>query len=270
MLFFQLAKSLENSRSSHKKNEMSRSLRDRLDSGLSEVSKHRRKYSRNVSDKKGINKSSKSSSANGGLDHESSATDQEIKKNLSKLNRRHMDSDSETSEENDLTEYDTVSDSDGKTSDTENELDSQLESRTDDGKDSSFVWEESLDGIADDREWGARMTKASLVPPVTRKYEVIDQYLIVADEEEVKRKMAVALPEDYEEKLRAQKSGLDESDMQIPEVKDYKPRKMLGVEVIEQEVYGIDPYTHNLLLDSMPDEADWPLVEKQNFIEEVC
>ncbi|CAA6671908.1 unnamed protein product [Spirodela intermedia] len=91
----------------------------------------------------------------------SSAIDQEIKKSLSKLNRRHMDSESETSEENDLTEYDTVSDSDGKTSDTESELDSQF----------ILNMEESLDSIADDREWGARMTKASLVPPVTRKYE---------------------------------------------------------------------------------------------------
>ncbi|KAL0306944.1 UNVERIFIED_CONTAM: Histone-lysine N-methyltransferase ATXR3 [Sesamum radiatum] len=57
--------------------------------------------------------------------------------------------------------------------------------------------------------------------------------------------------------------------MEIPEVKDYKPRKSLGDEVIEQEVYGIDPYTHNLLLDSMPEESDWSLVDKHIFIEEV-
>ena len=56
---------------------------------------------------------------------------------------------------------------------------------------------------------GACMTKASLVPPVTRKYEVIDQYVIVADEEDVQRKMRVSLPEDYAEKLYAQKSGTE-------------------------------------------------------------
>ncbi|GJU92732.1 hypothetical protein Tco_1317488 [Tanacetum coccineum] len=36
----------------------------------------------------------------------------------------------------------------------------------------------------------------------------------------------------------------------------------LGDEVIEQEVYGIDPYTHNLLLDSIPEESDWHLLDK--------
>uniref|UniRef100_A0A6V7QV50 SET domain-containing protein n=1 Tax=Ananas comosus var. bracteatus TaxID=296719 RepID=A0A6V7QV50_ANACO len=111
------------------------------------------------------------------------------------------------------------------------------------------------------------MTKASLVPPITRKYEVVDKYLIVADEEEVEKKMRVALPDDYNEKLLAQKSGMEE--MEIPEVKEYKPRKLLGVEVLEQEVYGIDPYTHNLLLDSMPEESDWDPTEKHNFIEEL-
>ncbi|KAL0444132.1 UNVERIFIED_CONTAM: Histone-lysine N-methyltransferase ATXR3 [Sesamum latifolium] len=81
--------------------------------------------------------------------------------------------------------------------------------------------------------------------------------------------MQVSLPEDYAEKLNAQRNGTEESDMEIPEVKDYKPRKTLGDEVIEQEVYGIDPYTHNLLLDSMPEESDWSLVDKHIFIEEV-
>ncbi|XP_078428561.1 SET domain protein 2 [Wolffia australiana] len=266
--FLHLAKHLEDSKSSRENDGQSWSLRERLDAGLSEGSKHRKKSTKNVTDKRGTNKNNRFS--NGGPNHESTLIDPDVRKNV-KLNRRHLSSESETSEdENELTEYDTVSDSDGKTSDTGSELDIQLESsRNDDGKESTLTWDDSLDSMADDREWGARMTKASLVPPVTRKYEVIDQYVVVADEEEVKRKMAVALPEDYEEKLRAQKSGLDETDMQIPEVKDYKPRKTLGVEVIEQEVYGIDPYTHNLLLDSMPDDADWPLVEKHNFIEEI-
>ncbi|CAL5380020.1 unnamed protein product [Camellia sinensis] len=126
-----------------------------------------------------------------------------------------------------------------------------------------------FDPLTNEREWGARMTKASLVPSVTRKYEVIDQYVTVADEEEVKRKMRVSLPDDYAEKLCAQRNGTEESDMEIPEVKDYKPRKQLRVEVIEQEVYGIDPYTHNLLLDSMLEGSDWTILDKHLFVEDV-
>lgn len=85
----------------------------------------------------------------------------------------------------------------------------------------------------------------------------------------MKQKMQVSLPDDYVEKLNSQKNGSEESDMELPEVKDFKPRKMLGDEVLEQEVYGIDPYSHNLLLDSMPEELDWPLLEKHLFIEDV-
>ncbi|KAL6991292.1 Histone-lysine N-methyltransferase atxr3 [Sarracenia purpurea var. burkii] len=128
---------------------------------------------------------------------------------------------------------------------------------------------DGFDPLTDEREWGARMTKASLVPHVTWKYEVIDQYVIVADEDEVKRKMRVSLPDDYAEKLSAQRNGTEESDMEIPEVMDYKPRKQLGIEVVEQEFYGIDPYTHNLLLDSMPERPDWTLQDKHLFIEDV-
>ncbi|MQL80434.1 hypothetical protein Taro_012877 [Colocasia esculenta] len=270
MLFFQLAKNLDNSKMPNGRDDMVRSLRDNLDVGFfSEVTKHRKKNNRNMNDKRLNNRTNNIAYANGGVDYEPYEIDRELKRSISKPNRRHLGTESETSEENDLTEDDMMSGIDGTTSGTDSELDIHLESRKDDSKDGHFMWDDSLDSISDDREWGARMTKASLVPPVTRKYEVIDKYLVVADEEEVKRKMTVALPEDYDEKVRAQKSGLEESDMEIPEVKDYKPRKMLGVEVIEQEVYGIDPYTHNLLLDSMPDEADWPLVEKQKFIEEV-
>ncbi|GKA15358.1 hypothetical protein Tco_0695105, partial [Tanacetum coccineum] len=69
--------------------------------------------------------------------------------------------------------------------------------------------------------------------------------------------------------LIAQKNGIEESDMDFPKVKDYKPRKQLGDEVIEQEVYDIDPYTHNLLLDSMPEESDWHLLDKHVFIEDM-
>ncbi|KAL6982640.1 adenylate kinase [Sarracenia purpurea var. burkii] len=48
-------------------------------------------------------------------------------------------------------------------------------------------------------------------------------------EDEVKRKMRVSLPDDYADKLSAQRNGMEESDMEIPEVKDYKPRKQLGI-----------------------------------------
>ncbi|KAI8011171.1 Histone-lysine N-methyltransferase ATXR3 [Camellia lanceoleosa] len=44
---------------------------------------------------------------------------------------------------------------------------------------------------------------------------------------EVKRKMWVSLPVDYTEKLCAQRNGTEESDMEIPEFKDYKPGKQL-------------------------------------------
>jgi len=42
--------------------------------------------------------------------------------------------------------------------------------------------------------WGARMTKAAMVPPVTRKYEVIEEYRIVEDKERVEQKMKVLFP----------------------------------------------------------------------------
>lgn len=119
----------------------------------------------------------------------------------------------------------------------------------------------------EDRILGGRMTKASLVPPVTRKYEVIEEYLIVADEEEVRRKMRVALPDDYSEKLLSQKNGTE--NMELPEVKDYQPRKVPGDEILEQEVYGIDPYTYNLLCDIMPADLELSPTDKHIFIEEV-
>jgi [histone H3]-lysine4 N-trimethyltransferase ATXR3 len=121
--------------------------------------------------------------------------------------------------------------------------------------------------VTDDRILGGRMTKASLVPPVTRKYEVIEEYLIVADEEEVRRKMRVALPDDYSEKLLSQKNGTE--NLELPEVKDFQPRKVPGDEILEQEVYGIDPYTHNLLCDIMPADLDLSPTDRHIFIEEV-
>ena len=205
-----------------------------------------------------------------GLDNVEYTSDREIRRRLSKLNKKSMDSESETSDDLDWSYEDGKSDSDTTTSEAESDDQEHSGSLIGESRgDRYFTPDEELDFITDDREWGARMTKASLVPPVTRKYEVIDQYVIVADEEDVQRKMRVSLPDDYADKLSAQKSGTEESDMELPEVKDYKPRKQLENEVIEQEVYGIDPYTHNLLLDSMPEELDWSLQEKHLFIEDM-
>ncbi|KAL2644717.1 hypothetical protein R1flu_012304 [Riccia fluitans] len=114
-------------------------------------------------------------------------------------------------------------------------------------------------------EWGARMTKAAMVPPVTRKYEVIEEYRIVADKERVEKMMKVELPKN----IPQVPVGSDPyNHLDYPEVKEYQPRKKLGEEVLEQEVYGIDPYTHNLLLDTMPLDTDFTETQKQQFIEE--
>ncbi|KAJ6371930.1 hypothetical protein OIU77_002280 [Salix suchowensis] len=180
------------------------------------------------------------------------------------IEKKYMNKSNGSETSDDQSSEDGRSGSDGTATDTESDLDFRSESRPEDSRGDEYFMTDD-----DEREWGARMTKASLVPPVTRKYEVIDQYVIVADEEDVQRKMSVSLPDDYAEKLDAQKNGTEELDMELPEVKDYKPRKQLGDEVIEQEVYGIDPYTHNLLLDSMPEEVDWPLSQKHMFIEDV-
>ena len=50
----------------------------------------------------------------------------------------------------------------------------------------------------------------------------------------MQRKMRVSLPEDYAEKLYAQKCVTGEIDMELPdEVKNYKTRKLLGDEIIK-------------------------------------
>ncbi|KAL5573213.1 hypothetical protein UlMin_022810 [Ulmus minor] len=267
-LFIQLATRLEGgSKSSHEKDEIFKFCDDDSSSGASSTLKHRKKLSKVINERKYMNRSNGTSFVNGGLDNVEYPSDREIRRRLSRLNKRSMDSESETSDDPGKSSEYSKSVSESSTSDIESE---RSESRTWQSRgDGYFTPDEGLDSMTDDREWGARMTKASLVPPVTRKYEVIDRYVIVADEEEVKRKMQVSLPDDYVEKLNAQKNGIEESDMELPEVKDYKPRKELGGEVLEQEVYGIDPFTHNLLLDSMPEELDWSLPEKHVFIEDV-
>ncbi|XP_015882645.3 histone-lysine N-methyltransferase ATXR3 [Ziziphus jujuba] len=261
-LFIQLATRLEEgSKPSYEKDEMFKSWEDDSSS-----SKYKKKLNK-VTERKYLSRSNGISFMNGGLDFGEDASDREIRRRLSRLNKKSMDSESDTSDDLDRTSDDSKGDTESTISDTESDK-SEGRSGLSRG-DGYFTLDEGLDSMTEDREWGARMTKASLVPPVTRKYEVIDQYVIVADEEEVKRKMQVSLPDDYVEKLNAQKNGTEETDMELPEVKDYKPRKQLGGEVIEQEVYGIDPYTHNLLLDSMPEELDWNLEDKHVFIEDV-
>ncbi|KAH0902798.1 hypothetical protein HID58_042301 [Brassica napus] len=263
ILFIQLATRLEEvsmATSSYRRDELMKSWQD--GSGLSSASKYNKKLSKSVTEKKYMSRTSDTFGVNGALDYGEYASDREIKRRLSKLNRKSFGSGSETSSE--------LSDNDNYSSASESESDIRSEGRSQDSRvEKYFTADESFDSVTEEREWGARMTKASLVPPVTRKYELIEEYTIVADEEEVQRKMRVSLPEDYDEKLNAQRNGIEELDMELPEVKEYKPRKLLGNEVLEQEVYGIDPYTHNLLLDSMPGELDWSLQDKHSFIEDV-
>ncbi|KAL5793974.1 hypothetical protein ACOSP7_002568 [Xanthoceras sorbifolium] len=267
-LFIQLATRLEQGAKSsyYEREEMMKFWKDESPA----ASKYKKKLSKAVSERKYMNRSNCASVANGDFYNGEYASDREIRKRLSKLNRKSLDSGTETSDDLDRSSEDGKSDSESTVSDTDSDLGFRSESRPGESRgDGYFTADEGLDSITDEREWGARMTKAGLVPPVTRKYEVIDQYVIVADEEDVMRKMRVSLPEDYAEKLNAQKNGNEELDMELPEVKEYQPRKQLGDQVIEQEVYGIDPYTHNLLLDSMPEELDWSLLEKHLFIEDV-
>ncbi|KAI3736251.1 hypothetical protein L6452_15789 [Arctium lappa] len=264
-LFIRLATSLEDrSKFSIEKDAMMKNWKDGSPPGFCSSSKSK-KLNR---ERKYTGRSS--GFINGNTEHGYYASDREIRRRLSKLNRKSLDSGSDTSDDRSRSSEETETDSESTSSDTNSDLDMRSESGAAESRGDGYISaDDGFDSLTDDREWGARMTKASLVPPVTRKYEVIDHYVVVTDHESVQRKMRVTLPEDYSEKLIAQKNGTEESDMDFPEVKDYKPRKQLGDEVIEQEVYGIDPYTHNLLLDSMPEESDWHLLDKHVFIEDV-
>ncbi|KAL2474205.1 Histone-lysine N-methyltransferase ATXR3 [Forsythia ovata] len=269
-LFIRLATSLEKgSKLSHERDVIMKSWKDDSPPGFSSTSSKYKKNLSRVSERKYLHRNNSSPFIDSASDCGDYTSDREIRRRLSKLNKKSMDSGSDTSDDLDKSSGEST-DSESSASDTESDLELRSEGGTGESRgDTCFTPDDGFDSWADEREWGARMTKSSLVPPVTRKYEVIDHYAIVADEDEVKRKMQVSLPDDYAEKLNAQRNGTEESDMEIPEVKDYKPRKFLGDEVIEQEVYGIDPYTHNLLLDSMPEESDWSLLDKHLFIEDV-
>ncbi|XP_047313544.1 histone-lysine N-methyltransferase ATXR3 [Impatiens glandulifera] len=268
-LFIQLATRLENSSRPHERDDSIKNWKDDSTAHFSSTTSRYKKLNQ-AGERKHMIRHNRSSSINGSSDNGDSVSDQEIRRRLSRLNRKFMDSGSETSDGLDESSEEAKTDTESAASGAESDLEFPSGSGTRDSRgDVTLSIDDAADSWTEDREWGARMTKASLVPPVTRKYEVIDQYVIVADEDEVQRKMRVSLPEDYADKLNAQKNGLEESDMEIPEVKNYKPRKFLGTEVIEQEVYGIDPYTHNLVLDSMPGESDWTLTDKHLFIEDV-
>lgn len=266
-LFIRLATSLEDrSKFSIEKDAMMKNWKDDSPPGFCSASSKPKKV---IREKKYTSRTS-GAFTNGSTEHGYYASDREIKRRLSKLNRKAMDSGSDTSDDRSRSSEETETDSESSSSSTDSDLDTRSEAGAGESRGDGYVSaDDGFDSLTDDREWGARMTKASLVPPVTRKYEVIDHYVVVTDHENVQRKMQVTLPEAYSEKLIAQKNGTEESDMDFPEVKDYKPRKQLGDEVIEQEVYGIDPYTHNLLLDSMPEESDWHLLDKHVFIEDV-
>jgi hypothetical protein len=257
--FIQLAKKLENPRLISDRDGTAVQKDSSDMSQYSSDLKLKKKQSKTMSERRGANWTT------AGADPSSRAFDREIKRSLSKLKKRDIDSGSETSDDDDGYSEGDETESETTVSDTESDLD--VNSGAWDLKGNGMKLFESSESLTDDRGWGARMTKASLVPPVTRKYEVIEKYLIVADEEEVLRKMRVALPDDYSEKLLSQKNGTE--NLELPEVKDYQPRKVPGDEVLEQEVYGIDPYTHNLLLEMMPTELDWPSSDKHTFVEEL-
>ncbi|KAL0354145.1 UNVERIFIED_CONTAM: Histone-lysine N-methyltransferase ATXR3, partial [Sesamum angustifolium] len=269
-LFIRLATSLDKGPKLAYARDVMKSWKDESPPGFSSSSSKYKKSLVKVSERKQSYRGNGPPFTNGHFDSGDYASDREIRRRLSKLNKKFLHSGSDTSDDFDKSSDGSTADSISTASETESDLEYTSEGAIGESRgETYFAPDDGLDSLADEREWGARMTKAGLVPPVTRKYEVIDHYIIVADEDEVREKMQVSLPEDYAEKLNAQRNGTEESDMEIPEVKDYKPRKSLGDEVIEQEVYGIDPYTHNLLLDSMPEESDWSLVDKHIFIEEV-
>ncbi|KAL7000231.1 hypothetical protein U1Q18_001379 [Sarracenia purpurea var. burkii] len=269
-LFIRLATRLEDSsKPSYERDDMMKNWKHDSPAGFGPATLKYKKNVNKVTERK-MGRSNGTLFSNGGSDYGDYASDREIRRRLSRLNKKSMDSGSETSDGFDRSSEETETDSESSAAGTESDPGFHSKSVIGGLKGVGYLIKgDGFDPLTDEREWGARMTKASLVPPVTRKYELIDQYVIVADEDEVKRKMRVSLPNDYAEKLSAQRNGTEESDMEIPEVKDYKPRKQLGIEVVEQEVYGIDPYTHNLLLDSMPEGPDWTLQDKHLLIEDV-
>ncbi|KAG0624404.1 hypothetical protein M758_3G245200 [Ceratodon purpureus] len=187
------------------------------------------------------------------------------------------ESEAESSDEEDIDEalYDEPEDEDTETSGSDIASKSELADETmedyNEGTESDDAYS-GFGGEGSSRDWwGARMTKAAMVPPLTRKYEVIEEYRIVDDFERVAAKMKVSLPDDYQEKLKAanEKGGDRYAHLDVPELKDFKPRKRLGEEVLEQEVYGIDPFTYNLLLNTMPADSElFTDKQKQLFIEE--
>jgi hypothetical protein len=214
-------------------------------------------------------KSRQGESSSGDIDSDSDSTEQQSRKFRLKKEQT-WESEGDSSEED---EEPTFIEEDEEETETEaSGSDVPSESEGEDGtyEDENYDSDEPQLGY---HSWGARMTKAAMVPPVTRKYVVIEEYRIVEDEEQVENKMKVELPQDYQEKLQEKLQEEKEkgfSHLDMPETRDYQPRKRLGEEVLEQEVYGIDPYTHNLLWDTMPSEiTGFSETQRQQFIEEV-
>jgi len=205
---------------------------------------------------------------------EGDVSDRESRRISKQKKRCWSDSETETSESSGFLEEEFQEKEDDNNDMEDSDQDMKFGSEGEDGyfgEQKHAMEDDGVDTEFSAREWGARMTRASLVPPITRKYEVIEEYVVVADEDEVSRKMRVCLSDDYERKLTAAKDGRDfeYAHLEIPELKEYRPRKRLGDEVLEQEVYGIDPYTHNLLLDTMPKGSDFSLQQQHAIIEEV-
>nr|CAN83840.1 hypothetical protein VITISV_023231 [Vitis vinifera] len=172
---------------SNGKEEITRGWKNESPSGLrSSGSKHKNKLNKIVTERKYRSKS--------GSDYGQNASDGEIRRRLSKLNKKFMDSASDSCEDLDRS-------SEGGSSGSEGYDQFVME------RNPGFNWLFPF------------YTQNSLCvcsEEFVQKYEVIEQYAIVADEDEVQRKMKVSLPEGHNEKLSAQKNGTEESDMEIP------------------------------------------------------
>nr|GEW93959.1 histone-lysine N-methyltransferase ATXR3 [Tanacetum cinerariifolium] len=203
------------------------------------------------------------------------------RKRLSKLNRKALDSGSDTSDDRSRSSEETETDSDSTSSDSNSDLDIRSASGQGESRGDGYVsQDDGFDSFVDDREWGARMTKASLVPPVTRKYELGDEVIeqeVYGIDPYTHNLLLDSMPEESDWHLLDKHVFIEDMLLRTlnKQVRAFTGtgntpmKKQLGDEVIEQEVYGIDPYTHNLLLDSMPEESDWHLLDKHVFIEDM-
>eukprot|EP00898_Chlorokybus_atmophyticus_P004892 jgi/Chlat1/5403/Chrsp35S05223 len=108
------------------------------------------------------------------------------------------------------------------------------------------------------RARGARMGDMAMAPPTVRKYDTLEDYEIVADFETVDKKMTLCLPENGEPVI--QWPAYD-----MPLIRPAERPKKLGTEVVEQEVYGLDPHNFNCLMDAFPQSSPRPEVEDEQY-----